>query len=400
MTSRLLLPCALVLAACSGPSGTIPDCNDLDLGASCFLRPSSALARTACGTFRDFCDAAPAAPQLACLEVPAVKPALKSPVTLTGFVGVFATGPDTAGLTVQAFEQSTLVTGGNPATLTPFARATTAFSLTDATSVRACDVDSAVGCVVPTTTCSVDCADGVGGHADKGSYCRTLVDGGDACAQRKRWEARYTLASNVPVDRPIAIRVSGAGGASDQIWATTITFGIVVPSAAPTCATRTSVACYETDGVYRLDLTALSKVDYLTLPQRAGLQGSVTPGQGAIIGQVHDCDGVRLSNAQVAFGKSNLPDRVTYFDSTDPVVPFPDAGRAQLGTDASGLYAAFNFEPGAITIDAAGLLADGGALVDLGSTDARIYADTVTLVGLSGGAPRSRVVGDAGSSTP
>lgn len=394
MTRRLLLSCALALAACSGPSGTVPDCNDLDLGASCFVRPTSPLVRTACGAFRDFCGGG-SAPQLACLDA-APRTAGPARRTLTGFVGVFATGPNTDGLAVQVFEQSTLATGGNPATLTPIARTKTASSSTDATTLRACDVDSAVGCVTPTTACSVACADGLGGRSDKSFYCRTLPDGSDACAKRTRWEARYTLASDVPVDRPIAIRVTGPNGASDQIWATTMTFGIIVPSVAPTCASDTSVECYDASGAYHVDLTALSKVDYLSLPQRAGLQGSVTRGRGAVIGQVHDCDGVRLANAQIAFSTENLPDRVTYFDASDPAVPFPDAGRAQLGTDASGLYAAFNLEPGAVRVEAAGLLTAGGSLVDLGATDARIYADTVTLIGLGGGRPQSRLVTDAG----
>ncbi|MEO6954265.1 MAG: hypothetical protein ABI321_20855, partial [Polyangia bacterium] len=175
---------------------------------------------------------------------------------------------------------------------------------------------------------------------------------------------------------------------------------------APTCATDTSVECYDANidanatKVYHLDLTALSLVDDLGLPQRAGLMGGITRGQGAIIGQVHDCDGVRLANAQVGFIAGDQPDRVTYFDATDPAIPFPDAGRAQLGTDASGLYAAFNFQPGPVTVEAAGLLTTDGALVDLGANDVRVYANTVTLVGLSGARPRSRVVADAGATTP
>ncbi|MEO6952555.1 MAG: hypothetical protein ABI321_12125, partial [Polyangia bacterium] len=222
MTRRLLISCALALVACDGASGTIPECNDLDLGGSCFVRPDSPVARTACGAFRDFCgDGSTTAPQLACLDAtPTTRGTTR--VTLTGFIGVFATGPDTDRLTVQAFEQSTLATGTNPATLTPLARATTALDFTDAASVRACDANSAIGCIAPTTTCSLDCADGLGGRPDKGFYCHALATGGDACSKRTRWEARYTLASNVPVDRNIVIRVTGPGGASDQAWASTI----------------------------------------------------------------------------------------------------------------------------------------------------------------------------------
>lgn len=399
MTRRLLLSCALALVACDGAAGTIPDCNDLELGGSCFVRPTAPIARTACGVFRDFCgDGSTTSPQLACLDGTAATPVDKR-VTVTGFVGVFATGPDTDNLTIQAFEQSTLATGSNPATLTPFARASTARTLTDATTMRACDADSTVGCVTPATTCSIDCADGLEGRADKGFYCHALASGGDACGKRARWEARYTLASNVPVGRPIAIRVTGPDGTSDHRWTSTITFGVIVPSTAPACATDTSVECYDASGAYRLDLTALSLVDYLGLPQRAGLMGGITAGQGAIIGQVHDCDGVRLANAQVGFIAADQPDRVTYFDTSDPAVPFPDAGRAQLGTDPSGLYAAFNFQPGAVTVEAAGLLTADGALVGLGAVESRVYANTVTLVGLSGARPRPRLVVDGGAPT-
>src|SRR5262249_3110307 len=125
-----------------------------------------------------------------------------------------------------------------------------------------------------------------------------------------------------------------------------------------------------------------SQSDYSNIPTVAGLSNGITAGLGAVAGEIHDCDNVRIGNAQVAVKPAG--DRSTYFNG-NPFKTLPDAGRSQAGTDRLGLYASLNVKTGRAQVEAVGLV--GGKLTSLGSYQAVVYPGSVAVVNLNGGKP-------------
>jgi hypothetical protein len=64
----------------------------------------------------------------------------------------------------------------------------------------------------------------------------------------------------------------------------------------------------------------------------------------------------------------------------------PDSSR--IGTDRLGLYTSLGIMPGKVHVVAAGLTDAAGALTSMGSFDAFIYADTVSVINVNGGKPK------------
>ncbi len=386
---RLLL--ATLLAACSSGGGNTDGGNGTctKFGASCLFPPTSTALRTPCGEVTEFCDPAmQPAPNLACLAAAGGNPpAGPTKVTLTGFVDVFSSGPDAKGLTLQVFTQASLAAGADPATLTPLAQTTVAL---DPGSQRACDLDPAKGCSLPSTTgCALPvCNDGLNGHLDDKKYCRDLGGGQSECSDRLRWEARYAI-PDVPTNTQLVIRSTGANGKSDATWATMVAFNLVLSTGDPTCTDALDTYCLDTTSAaqtrYQLNVNALSQSDYVNIPTTSGLAGGISSGLGAIAGEVHDCDNIRVANVQV--GVSPEGDRFTYFNG-NPIKTLPDSGRVGTGTDRLGLYASLNVKPGPVTVEAAGLLTSGGALTSFGSFTANVYPNTVTVANVNGGRPK------------
>jgi hypothetical protein len=375
----------VVAAGCSGNGGPATT-GCVAFGPVCLFPTLAPAQRTGCGDVVEYCDArGSGAPNLACLGgAGPAPPAAPSTVTLTGFVHAFSAGPDTTGLSVTVLDAAALAGGADPATVTPLAA--TVVSLDPATQ-RACDRDAARGCSLPSATgCTLPrCNDGLGGRVDDRKYCR--VDGTQTtCADRLRWEARYTL-DGVPTNRQLVVRTRAAA-ADNPNWATVYSWNVYLSTGDPACSGPEATDCLDLGDAarprYQLNASALARSDYINIPQAAGLSGGIAQGEGAVAGEVHDCDNVRVEN--VAVGVSPAPDRLTYFNG-NPVMTLPDPSRAATGTDRLGLFAALNLLPGKVTVQAAGLTAAGGAMTSFGKFEARVYGDSVSVVNVNGGKP-------------
>jgi hypothetical protein len=303
-------------------------------------------------------------------------------VTLTGFVHVFSSGPDSSNVKVQIFDAA-MVTASDPRGLQALGTVTAKL---DPTTQRACDADGAKGCSLPLANgCALPvCNDGLGGRSDDHKYCRDNGAGGE-CSDRLRWESRYSIA-NVPTNTRLVIRVTGPAGVSDAVWATTVSFNIFLSTNDRACTSLSDTDCLDssdpTAPKYQLNVSALSAADYVNIPTISGLSGGITAGQGAMAGEVHDCDNVRVGNVEVVTTPG--ADRFTYFNG-NPVKTLPDASRASVGTDRLGLFAALNEKPGAVHVEAGGALSAGGPLTSFGTFDTFVYANSVTIVNVNGG---------------
>jgi len=391
------LAAVLALAACSSGSSN----NNNDLGQTCTMieglcvKPPvtpTVAKRTGCGEVTEFCDkTSQPAPNLTCLATPANPSGGPTEVTLTGFVDVFSSGPNSSGASVYVYDAAQLLGGAAIGGVTPLAKLDNV--QLDPTTQRACDKEIKYGCSLPSRTgCMLPvCGDGLDGRPDNSKYCRANGDGSFSCNDRLRWEARYTMPVKLPTNKQLVVRVTGPNGAPDQTWANLVTWNVYLSSTARSCAAPPANLedndCLDTSDAanptFRLNVNALSKSDYTNIPVTAGLSSGIPVGRGAAAGEIHDCDNVRIEGAVVEV--SPQPERSTYFNG-NPNRTLPDSTR--LATDRLSLYAGLSMPPGKVKVVAAGVLTDGGALSSLGAFEAYIYADTVSVINVNGGKPR------------
>jgi hypothetical protein len=356
------------------------------LGSVCLFAPTVPAARTPCGDVTEYCATdGTTAPNLSCLVTPKMNGAGPSTVTLTGFVHVFSSGPDSANVSVAVYDAATLASGSDIAAVQPIAQTV---AMLDPATQRACDATAANGCSIPLAGgCTLPvCNDGLNGHGDDRKYC--MDENGGTCSDRLRWEARYSL-PNIPTNKQLVIRTAGPNGQADATWAALVTWNVYLSTGDRNCEDLSAVDCFDLTSAsapkYQLNVNALSKSDYVNIPTTAGLAGGISAGQGAIAGEVHDCDNLRVGN--VAVGTNPTADRFTYFNG-NPIMTLPDSSRFSSGTDRLGLFAALNIEPGKVSVGAGGLTTAGGMMVDFGTFDAFVYPDTVSVVNVNGGKPR------------
>jgi hypothetical protein len=182
----------------------------------------------------------------------------------------------------------------------------------------------------------------------------------DKCGTR--YECSFTY-DDVPSETELLIKTSGA------TWKDLYEYDVYVPNDEVK------------NGVYTKNVRALAQDDYSVIPQ-AAIGGPITPGHGAIAGEVHDCGDVRVSNAVVDIDVSKA--QTVYFTDNEDH-PLPDPQGHPKGTSTLGLYAALDVKPGPVTVAAAGNV--GGQLVTLGFLHARVFPDSVTSVTFRGMRP-------------
>jgi hypothetical protein len=129
-------------------------------------------------------------------------------------------------------------------------------------------------------------------------------------------------------------------------------------------------------GVWVHDVRALAADDYSVIP-KAALGQPITPGNGAIAGEVHDCGDVRLSGALAAIDQSSAG--FFYFDN-DEQKPLPNL--EATSTSILGLYAGLDIKPGPVVVAAMGMV--DNKPVTLGFFRARIFPNSVTAVTFKG----------------
>jgi len=197
--------------------------------------------------------------------------------------------------------------------------------------------------VAPAITTAEDCSiDGVEEEVEQ-------------CELRYECVFEYT---GVPTETELMIKTDG------DLWAPLYEYNFFIPN--------DSVA----DGEVTKDVRALDQTDYATIAQ-AALGKTITPGNGAVAGEVHDCGDVRLINAVVDIDKPKFA--LTYF-TDDEDDPLPNL--SARATTSLGLYSALDVTEGPVTVAAAGV--QDGALLGLGHFRAWIYPDAVTSVTFRG----------------
>ncbi len=133
---------------------------------------------------------------------------------------------------------------------------------------------------------------------------------------------------------------------------------------------------------YSKDLRALADTDFQTIPTVA-IGSTISAGNGAVGGEVHDCGNVRVQNARVDI---NVARRDLVYFSDDEENPLPDIDQKSIGTGRTAIYSALDVKPGFARVSATGLIEEGGKqkLVSLGYYDVRVFKDAVTSVTFKG----------------
>ena len=175
-----------------------------------------------------------------------------------------------------------------------------------------------------------------------------------------RYECKYSVA-NVPSETELAIRTSG------QFWAPLIDYNNYIFTADVK------------GGTWTHDVRALATDDYSVIPQ-AAIGSPITPGNGAVAGEVHDCGDVRLTDATV--GIDAQVQALTYF-TNDEQNPLPDL--SATSTSVLGLWAGLDMPPGPVSVAALGLV--GGKVTTVGYHRVRVFPNAVTAVTFRGVIP-------------
>lgn len=166
-----------------------------------------------------------------------------------------------------------------------------------------------------------------------------------------RYECTYEY-PDVPSETELMVVTTG------EIWAPIYEYGLFIRNAEVK------------NGEFEKDVRALASDDYQLIPQVA-LGKTITAGNGALAGEVHDCGDVRLVDAVVDIDQPKFS--LSYFtDNEENPLPNIDAH----STSTLGLYSALDVKPGPVNVAAAGVL--DGKLVSLGYFRARVFPDAVT----------------------
>lgn len=346
---------------------------------TCVYNTLSETERTQCGgqngIWEDCDDTGTTAPNLSCLGVPDTPPANPPTVTMTGYLEVFSAGAEPIDLKVQVYDPADLVGVTRIDSSVPtIAEVTIGVADLEADIAagvaRACFEESAniaefsVECPLPTADCGGSCQDDLNGS--------DLCFNG-SCYDRLRYEGRYEI-PNIPTHQPLVIRTVGLDGYDDQAWGVMAQVNIYL---------RTTDAEYdEGAGTYELNANVISREDWLKIPQTMGLSGGMSSGFGAIAGEVHDCDGIRMTGAQVGLYPQSA--YFAYFNG-NPIDTVPLTARLSSGTNSLSVYAEFELPPGEMAVEAWGLI--GGTPTLLGSHQTVVFQDSVTVLSINDGKP-------------
>lgn len=384
-----------------GETAKCPSDTPYSVDGLCFYAPKYSSKRTQCGEIVENCDTTgQSTPQLSCwLDAPPAAPAGEKTTTLAGFIDVFSSGPSSDKITISVYDAEELeaaitkAAAGDglgkksfPSGVNPLGSDTASLNWddksappTDSTrgAARACPHDKKLGlpCIVPDTSC------GSGGalpycDLQANQYCHA-----GECIERLRWEIRYRI-ENVPTNRRLVIRVHGPGEFDDGTWGIMAQWNIYLRADAKPCGATETDHCVSADGAYQLEVNALSRADYATIPITAGLSGGIPAGHGAIAGEVRDCDTIKLAGIQVT--TEPKPIVMVYFNG-NPIKTLPDVGRYKSGTNADGLFSALDIRPGLVEVGALALIED--EFVSAGRMKVGILPDTVTVIAFDGPDP-------------
>jgi hypothetical protein len=186
----------------------------------------------------------------------------------------------------------------------------------------------------------------------------------------------YSMAG-IPTETPLIVKTSG----NPNFWKPLYTYNVVLKNGDVASGSPDAEACADTPEGPRARFRAniLSSSDWTNIPNTAGLPQGIASGNGALAGEVRDCDGVRLEFAQVGISRSATVQ--TYFND-NPDNPLPVLSREFEGTSKLGLFAALDVPAGPVQVAALGHV--NGKTVSLGWYQAKVFAGAVTVVNLEG----------------
>ncbi len=267
---------------------------------------------------------------LGCLATPKALGTSKM-ATIKGFVKLFSSGGDSAGVKIEVFKEGPDGAIGEPVS-TPF------------TTV----VDDTVD---PPQMPLPDWAP---------NKC------GNGCKLRS-----YTLV-NVPTETALIFKTSNDGPMGQ--WADLYDYNIFI-----------SNDSLEAGDIGHYDASTVAATDINTVASAAGGL-TIKPDRGVIAGEVHDCGDVRLSGAMVDSDLAH--DGPMFYFGDNEADPLPDQSRAPagLGTSSLGLFGALNFATGVpIRLSAVGKFQ--GQTVLLGTHTVQVFPGAVTALSFRGRSP-------------
>jgi len=264
--------------------------------------------------------------QLACLDAPGGLGTSKT-ITLKGFVRLFSSGNDSAGVKLEIYKEGTNGALGDLA-----------------------------GAAVSTTKS--------GAALDpKPTYLKKCPDGG--CTYRAFEYA------GVPTETPLVIKTSDAAGGEQ--WAALYDYNIYFANSVVEAG----------DIISNYQPAAVAATDVNTVASAAG-GFTVKQDKGVLAGEVHDCGDVRLGGATVDTDVAHEGD-MFYFGENE-ADPLPDKSRGALGTSRLGLFGTLNLPTGTpIRVSALGK--QGGQTVLLGTYTVQTFAGAVTALSFRGRRP-------------
>ncbi len=283
----------------------------------------------------DFCDesATDAAPNLGCMQPGSYRVRGEvQEVTMYGVVDVFGNGADADDITVEVYEEG---------------------------------VDGALGPLVGTAVAQIE---------DPCAETDNVIE--DGMVQQSRRIGFFQI-PNVPSETALIVKTTGDA----SFWRDIYSYNIEALNEEIETGEPPAGACASIPSGPRWEYRAriISSADWRSIPLTAGLVDGIRAGSGAVAGEIHDCDDIRVEFAQV--GTNPPAAGVFTFFNDNPTNPLPDTSR-DVGTSLLGLYGALDIPAGPVDVAAVGRLE--GQTVTLGWYRARVFAGAVTTVTLRG----------------
>lgn len=266
--------------------------------------------------------------QLGCLDNPGELGTPKT-VTLKGFLRVFSSGGDSAGVKIEIYKE------GKDGAL-----------------------GDLVGAAVETTKDDVKNPP----QLPKPAWLKKCPDGG--CTFRG-----FTYAG-IPTETPLVIKTSDAAGGEQ--WAALYDYNIFFANSA-----------VQTGDEVSYDPAAVAATDINTVASAAG-GFTVRADKGLLAGEVHDCADVRLSGATVDTDVQH-EGSMFYFGENESD-PLPDKSRGSLGTSKLGLFGTLNL-PTNTPIKVSAVGKSSGQTVLLGTYTVQTFPGAVTALSFRGRRP-------------
>lgn len=278
---------------------------------------------------------------LGCLDAPPAQGTPKN-VTIKGFVRVFSSGGDSAGVKVEIFKE-----GANGAL----------GDLIGAPAITTTD-----GKFFTTTDPKYFSTPPGGTDPQKPTYLKKCPDGG--CTFRE-----FTYAG-VPTETPLIVKTSDATGGSS--WASFYDYNVSFSNSIVKAG----------DEVY-YEPAAVAATDINTVASAAG-GFTVKQDKGLLAGEVHDCGDVRVSGATVDTDVAH--EDVMFYFGENEADPLPDKSRSSQGTSKLGTFGTLNLPTGTpIRISALGKR--NGETILLGAYTVQTFPGAVTALSFRGRRP-------------